>query len=141
MGTGADFYLGTGTKAKYLGSIFYDGHFGGSMTRNVSNAKTQLGFRAAVEALAFNSDASWSAKWRWKWPTSATTDYAYHFLRGTVYVSCMGRGYRTPAYYKWWEAAMRAAELAEAAGVEPVWPPELFDDLPEVKFPLMRADT
>lgn len=141
MGTGADFYLGIGPTAKYLGSIRYDGHIGGKVTRRVCEADSRLEFRAAVLALAKDQNAGWTPKWRWKWPTSATTDYSYHYTsKDGVLVACMGRGYRTLAYNKWWEAQMAAAELAKAAGVEPTWPPEMFDDLPEVEFPIMREE-
>jgi hypothetical protein len=92
MGTRADFYLGRGPKAEWLGSIAWDGYPGG-IPNKVLNSWTDDEFRERVaEFSATRKD--WTSPeqgWPWPWENSATTDYAYAFEDDGVWVSRFGR--------------------------------------------------
>ena len=92
MGSRADFYVGRGEKAEWIGSIAWDGYPDG-IPDDVKDAKTEAEFRLAVRtALAKRDDATFPEKgWPWPWEDSRTTDFAYAFDGGTVYASCFGR--------------------------------------------------
>ena len=90
MGTRADFYLGRGTDAKWLGSIAWDGYPDG-IDPALLKATRLAAFLRAVARLETRED--WTAPaagWPWPWTTSATTDYAYAFDDGEVHASCFG---------------------------------------------------
>lgn len=127
MGTRADFYIGRGPEAEWLGSVGWDGYpdgiFDGEDGSLVLAAlTTPKAWRSAVGAfLAARDDATLPERgWPWPWDDSQTTDYAYAF-DGQVYGSCFGHG--------WWLVADRLAA------------PEREDEdrVPKVEFPNMRA--
>lgn len=97
MGTRADFYVGRGPKAEWIGSVAYDG-FPFLTKAAVGNhegiltAETESGFRNAVtKMLRSREDATLPAQgWPWPWEDSGTTDYAYAFDDGEVWVSAFG---------------------------------------------------
>lgn len=97
MGTRADFYIGTGKDAEWLGSIAFDGYRINEMTReqaeknvdcmlcwHIKNALTEAGFRASVSGLLRENDDATKPEqgWPWPWDDSNTTDYAYAFVDG-----------------------------------------------------------
>lgn len=85
MGTRADFYLGCGTDAMWLGSVAFDGYeWAEDRHSPLRKAITPQVFRDAVEAiLSSREDATRPEQgWPWPWNTSATTDYAYYFHGG-----------------------------------------------------------
>jgi hypothetical protein len=69
MGTRADFYVGRGESAEWLGSIAWDGYPDG--------IDPEMG-------------------WPWPWDDSGTTDYAYAFEDGAVYASSFGHAWFRP---------------------------------------------
>lgn len=85
MGTRADFYIGNDEKAEWLGSIAYDGY---RMPDEITKAKTEEEFRAAVtQELLSRDDATVPYQgWPWPWDCSDTTDYHYWFFDGNVHV-------------------------------------------------------
>jgi hypothetical protein len=101
MGTRADFYIGRGTEAEWLGSIAWDGYPEG-ITPNGTNAwpdgqhlfdaQTEIEFRERLaQFFAGRDDVTLPADgWPWPWTNSQTTDYAYAFDNGEVYASCFG---------------------------------------------------
>ena len=96
MGTRADFYIGRGENAEWLGSIAWDGYPKG-IADTVLDATNEQDFRDAVESfLTGREDATKPGMgWPWPWETSATTDYAYAF-DGDVYASCFGGNWFNP---------------------------------------------
>ncbi len=99
MGTRADFYIGTGPNAEWLGSIAWDGYRIADAKEKpqgpgadadavacwkARTARTEQQFREAVaDLLAVNSDGtSPDHGWPWPWNDSSITDYAYAFKRG-----------------------------------------------------------
>ncbi|ALS64908.1 hypothetical protein [Pandoraea apista] len=95
MGTRADFYVGRGVTAEWLGSVAWDGYPDGFDRPGLLDATTEAQYRAAVsEELASREDATLpEAGWPWPWDNSATTDYAYAFDGERVYSSCFGRAW------------------------------------------------
>lgn len=96
MGTRADFYIGRGETAEWLGSTAWDGYpdgFNDTAGKPMLTATTEDGFRAAVkEVFAARNDVTTPEMgWPWPWNNSATTDYAYAFDGGKVYASRFGR--------------------------------------------------
>lgn len=84
MGTRADFYVGRGAEAEWIGSVAYDGH-----PENFKHLrkKTEAAFRKAVaKELGGRDDATLPAEgWPWPWNDSGTSDYAYAFDAGDVF--------------------------------------------------------
>ena len=124
MGTRADFYIGRGKGAEWLGSIAWDGDAGSVLVHNgvataLSKAADADAFKAAVVAEhADKQDFTRPEQgWPWPWEDSRTTDYAYAFDEGQVWMSNFGHRWLT---------------VAEAiAGVD--------DDVPnKVEFPNMK---
>ena len=97
MGTRADFYVGRGETAEWLGSIAWDGYPDG-IDRAVLGADTAEAFKAALTAMfAERTDVTLPTDgWPWPWDDSGTTDYAYAFDGDAVYVTYG---------YEWWFAA------------------------------------
>jgi hypothetical protein len=100
MGTRADFYIGRGEKAAWLGSTAMDGNID-SQPDEILLAKTQDDFvRAVTGAIEERDDGTQPSQgWPWPWKTSNTTDYSYAFDDGTVYVCCFG--YKWATYVEW----------------------------------------
>lgn len=94
MGTRADFYVGRGEKAEWLGSVAYDGYPDGG-PEELAKAKSLSGFRERVDQLlAREEHATRPAEgWPWPWEDSQTTDYAYAFENGQVWVSNYGHAW------------------------------------------------
>lgn len=87
MGTRADFYIGTGKDAEWLGSVAFDGYVWAEAADSaIREASTPEEFRAAVAAeLAARDDATTPDQgWPWPWNNSNATDYAYAFKDGRV---------------------------------------------------------
>jgi hypothetical protein len=90
MGTRADFYIGTGKNAEWLGSVAWDG-YEWQESSTLIESKTEEEFRAAVTEISKERD-DWTSPedgWPWPWNTSSITDYAYYFQDGVA--SCKGR--------------------------------------------------
>jgi hypothetical protein len=114
LGTRADFYVGRGRDAEWVGSIAWDGYPSG-IDNAVLAATTEEGFRSALQSFA-ESRSDFTAPhqgWPWPWEDSRLTDYAYAYDDGAVF----GSGGKS-----WWPA------LSE---------PEDDDDGEEAVFPDM----
>jgi hypothetical protein len=111
MGTRADFYVGTGPEAEWLGSIAFDGYRIDDMQEKhadknpdnaacwaIKTATTEGDYRAAVVTLlSINDDATTPDQgWPWPWEDSHTTDYAYAFVDGACKPFPWGRGAEWP---------------------------------------------
>lgn len=89
MGTRADFYIGTGKDAEWLGSVALDGYRWEEEPDNLlilsPDATT---FRTVVTGiLKDRHDATLPEQgWPWPWNDSKTTDYAYAFKDGKVQI-------------------------------------------------------
>lgn len=95
MGTRADFYIGRGNEAEWLGSIAWDGH-----PDSVFGEASELSDGAEVDAVTWRR---WVSEyigredgttpdlgWPWPWDDSRTTDYAYALDDGAIYGSSFG---------------------------------------------------
>lgn len=94
MGTRADFYVGNGVNAEWLGSVAWDGYqWAEDEGCAIAKAKTEVDFRAAVKELETerNDFTKPEEGWPWPWDDSNTTDYAYCFHNGKVEMYCFGR--------------------------------------------------
>lgn len=105
MGTRADFYIGRGKNAQWLGSVAWDGYPGG-FDKDLFEHRTVDGFINAVNAmLKKRDDATFPENgWPWPWEDSGTTDYAYAFDDddGKVWASCWG--------YEWFDPTKEEPE-------------------------------
>lgn len=98
MGTRADFYLGRGRDAVWLGSFAWDGDPATVATRLSLDAgqhiASEADWRESVAAmLKATADATYPEMgWPWPWEDSTTTDYAYAWVHpeAEVMVSCFG---------------------------------------------------
>jgi hypothetical protein len=83
MGTRADFYVGKGKDAEWIGSIAWDGYRDG-IPGYIRKAKTEKNFRKAVDVfLSKRDDATRPNQgWPWPWNDSGTTDCSYWFFDG-----------------------------------------------------------
>jgi hypothetical protein len=98
MGSKADFYVGRGLEAEWLGSLAWDGLPAG-LPRELLGTTTEDNYRRQVGRLLRASRDGVSAKdgWPWTWTTSHGTNYTYTFERGVVYACCFGSN--------WWRAS------------------------------------
>ncbi len=97
MGTRADYYVGTGPTAEWLGSTTWDGYPDGTPAP-IFEATTEAQFRGAVTNIIADADAGGTKPeegWPWPWDDSRTTDYAYAWRDGGVLVSVFGRAWQT----------------------------------------------
>lgn len=93
MGTRADYYIGRGASAEWIGSKAMDGYPNGD-TLPVLCAETEEEFRAAVGVLTSGDDGTTpDMGWPWPWETSHTTDFAYAWDDGTVWVTHFACGW------------------------------------------------
>jgi hypothetical protein len=93
MGTRADFYVGRGNHAEWLGSIAWDGYPDGNPAP-LFGATDEADYRQRVEDIAVSCAGHWTAPedgWPWPWEDSRTTDYAYAWDDGRVWFSAFGR--------------------------------------------------
>lgn len=125
MGTRADFYVGRGKDAEWLGSVAWDGHPGNF--REIMIQVTEKGFRAMVaKEFGDREDATLPEQgWPWPWNDSGTTDFSYAFDGGKVYTTCFGHGWDTLAEYDAEQKRLEKDDYEE--------PPER----PKVEFPDM----
>ena len=89
MGTCADFYVGTGLNAEWLGSVAWDGYqWQKDPSCRLMSAKDENSFRAAVKEIsAFRNDWTWPEHgWPWPWDDSLLTDKVYAFTDGKTKV-------------------------------------------------------
>jgi hypothetical protein len=94
MGTRADYYLGRGERAEWLGSSAWDGH--PVSLKEIAGAETEKAFLDAVnERLSEDDGTRPKDGWPWPWETSSTTDFAYAWDEGKVWISCFGREWQT----------------------------------------------
>jgi hypothetical protein len=93
MGTRADFYIGKGATAEWLGSVAWDGYEWVQEDNPLVQAKTPDEFRAAVAVIAKEREdfTAPALGWPWPWDDSNTTDYAYMLIDGEVKAFCFGR--------------------------------------------------
>jgi hypothetical protein len=118
MGTRADFYVGRGEQADWLGSVAWDGYpdgiFGSKFPEYlpaVPLGETQWR-KDVAEFLANREDASLPKQgWPWPWEDSQTTDYAYALDDGAVWGSCFG--------HDWFLVSAGEPEEDEAAPYNP----------------------
>lgn len=108
MGTRADFYVGIGKDAEWIGSIAYDGYRVEEMTLEqsykdldsmecwaIKSATSEAEFRRAVAKLIeMNNDGTKPEQgWPWPWANSETTDYAYNFYENVCESFHWGKKY------------------------------------------------
>lgn len=123
MGTRADFYIGRGENAEWLGSVAWDGYPEGIILhleeteptyprgpkvshkrgkwpegKHLFDSKTEIEFRERLETFfQFRVDVSRPEDgWPWPWEDSSTTDYAYALDDGKVWASNFGRDWFDP---------------------------------------------
>lgn len=98
MGTRADFYIGRGEAAEWLGSIAWDGYREG-IPAYVLAKTDEKSFRKAVKRFLNGRDDATLPEngWPWPWEDSNTTDCSYSLFDGAVYESV---GYQ-PMH--WWK--------------------------------------
>ncbi len=91
MGTRADFYVGRGKDATWLGSIAWDGFPKGNPA-SVLKANTQEEYEQRVQTLLGTLDHATKPEmgWPWPWDDSSLTDYAYAWDQGKILVSVFG---------------------------------------------------
>lgn len=121
MGTRADFYIGRGKNAQWLGSIAFDGNSDAITPNSEETEELWTGYTRHKDAKwpknghLFDSETEEQFKerlarffryrtdvtlpeqgWPWPWENSNTTDYAYAFDGGKVFGTRFGHG--------WWPA-------------------------------------
>lgn len=91
MGTRADFYIGRGEQAEWLGSIAWDGYPEGISAQLLGCTSREAFQHALADFFKDRDDVTLPDHgWPWPWDTSHTTDYAYAFDGARVWASCFG---------------------------------------------------
>lgn len=121
MGTRADFYIGRGPNAEWIGSVAWDAYPSG-IPDDVLNAKTEADFRAAVaDFFSKRDDVTLPDRgWPWPWDNSGLTDYTYAIDGDQVWASRFGR--------EWWPANQPEPEDAPKGNAV-----EMFPDMKDRK--------
>lgn len=92
MGTRADFYIGKGYNAEWIGSRTHDG-YPSTFRKDFVKITTEQEFRDFIKKEIENDRidnkmsvyVSKEDGWPWFWETSRITDYSYHFIEGRVW--------------------------------------------------------
>lgn len=114
MGTRADFYVGTGAKAEWIGSMAWDGYPDGRPSE-VIKATTAEDFRREVGVLSLNEDFTTPEQgWPWPWKNSHLTDYSYAYEDGKVWATCFG--------YDWFDPLQPQPEQEETEEKKTIFP-------------------
>jgi hypothetical protein len=134
MGTRADFYVGEGEQAEWLGSVAWDGYpdgFEGEPYENPLKATDEHDYRKRVaQMLRLRDDATHPEQgWPWPWEDSTTTDYAYSFLHGKVGGSS-GHGWWFPAYEPP-ESGLNEEDIEKAIDAYSAQPKQAFPNMRE----------
>lgn len=110
MGSRADFYLGRGAKAKWIGSVTYGGYppceNGRTPIINVCESKSEKQFIQNVKdiiAIKTNIGYNTESGWPWEYDNSRKTDYSYFFSYNLVKCSCYGSVLFNPFKNLQWE--------------------------------------
>lgn len=137
--TRADFYVGRGLLAEWLGSMAMDGYPDGH-PKPLLQIQSADAFRKGVtDVLASVRHATTPDQgWPWPWGDSRTTDFAYAFDGDRVWICRYGCGWldwpelvRRQRMHDEWDLR---TELPDPSDPEPeVWPHE------EVEFPDMTS--
>lgn len=102
--TGADFYIGRGPSATWVGSLSHNArpsilHWT-TVGEELLNATTERDYAHALDALLslpVKERRNWayrpSSGWPWCWPDSSLTGWCYAFDGGRVWVSYFGRAW------------------------------------------------
>lgn len=140
MGTRADFYVGTGINAKWMGSIGLDGYPEGiqpekanfNQGEHLLESKTEEEFlqRLAIFFEKRNDVTRVTQGWPWPWETSHTTDYAYAFDKDHVNIYHFGSGPISYNDYLSYQEAKSQKKLPQGEQ-------DLFN-IKKAKFPNMK---
>jgi hypothetical protein len=121
MGTRADFYVGRGKDAEWIGSQALDGYRDG-INPQILGCTSEAAFRHAVADFLAKSRYSTTPDqgWPWPWDTSATSDCSYwHFDDKTwddhcgVYVPCDEKAPETDEEYDEWIKGRQRIEFPD----------------------------
>lgn len=86
MGTRADFYVGIGAEARWLGSHAMDSH-PDCLPQGLFAAASPEAWEAAVTAFLTENGRLAALGWHWPWRSSRGSDYAYTFHEGRCILS------------------------------------------------------
>lgn len=97
--TSADFYIGSGPDAEYLGSVEIDGDritmeqagMFDRPSREKYGEDTYRSVVASVLADAIADETGWKGSWEWMHESSHFTDMAYVYSKGAVSVFTQGK--------------------------------------------------
>jgi hypothetical protein len=98
MSTKADFFIGAGRKAQWLGSINWDGYPEG-IDLKILRSRTQKGFEKNVKKFLANREDATTPDMEepWDWEKSIyVIDYAYCFVNNQVMASNFGEALFDP---------------------------------------------
>ena len=128
MGTRADFYVGKGKEAEWLGSIAWDGDEVGNQILECTSSEA---FRHAVQCFLESRDDATFPKngWPWPWDDSKLTDRSYWHFDGRTFEDV---GYENHYYVQRSEA--RPDEDNDETAYQ-AW----LDTHEEIDFPDMSA--
>jgi hypothetical protein len=131
MGTRADFYVGRGKDAEWLGSIAMDGYPDGGILAEfceLNGVLTEAKYRRIIAEIS-EKRSSWTSPeqgWPWPWKDSRTTDYSYAYDDGKCWVSSYGHG-------PWIEAEIAVDPPKGDDGEYPdLWPDGKMDCFPDM---------
>jgi len=97
MASKADFYVGRGPRAEWLGSVGWDGK-PVAIPASLRGADDEETYRTEVAKLLKDREDAVTPDqgWPWQWDDSSGTNYAYALDKGCVKASCYGSS--------WWDA-------------------------------------
>jgi len=104
MGTKADFYVGRGLDAEWIGSIRSDG-FPEAIDGDILDPEHEEGYRESVGNMLENREDSHDPNegWPWGWESGTQTEYAYAFDSDKVWICRYGSPWVLADDYFNWE--------------------------------------
>lgn len=123
MGTRADFYIGKGKTARWIGSLAWDGYeWDQRIEKNdpdaITEAKNENDFKSAVtQVLKDRIDATTPKMgWPWPWDDSQTTDFSYCFVNDHIEAFCFGKPISEEDHSKTEWPAMNGSDYSAKPG-------------------------
>jgi len=95
MGSKADFYIGTGQDAKWIGAVEQDGYPDAIPAGILIQVNEIMFEELVVDFLQSKRPRSFISsegdKWPWLWADSSLTDYTYMFFNSKVHMGFFGK--------------------------------------------------
>ncbi len=114
MSKSADFYVGVGKDAEWIGSVPEDGSIDGYSS--IFKSETEAEYRKSVKETLWDSSFSLHPSAETRLGVPSALDYSYTFKDGQVWISLLGRKFVPVADYLSFTTEQNESYLREPCG-------------------------